>query len=203
MEQNAARFVNFGHGARSIRGIIASIMKLLSLTLALAVGGAGLQTLSTPARAAETAAQRAGRAAIIAAYDKQCQATVKKDVSAIVAFYAPDYALYSKAGRVYNRSETEEMLRRLIGMADRIAATGVKTDSTLATRIVSLTWRGKDAIVMSQTTGVNIAKKGARRVRTETVNLARDYWTPTSQGWKIRQTAERDAKMWLNGERIG
>ncbi len=124
---------------------------------------------------------------------------VKDDLGNLMFYFAPDFQLHTLGGQVLNRAQTEQAMKQTLSGA----GVGLPLDYTkVSTRIVSLSWRGKDAIVMAENTALAVAKKGGRAVRLETVSLARDYWTPTAQGWKVRQSVERAAKMWLDGKRV-
>ncbi len=129
---------------------------------------------------------------------------MRQDADALMSFYAPDFQDYEANGIVRNYAETEQLLRRSFALIDNLTgALGVSTRFTKhSVKILSMTWRGKDAIVMSQTTAVSISSKGGRSNRSEIVALARDYWMPTATGWKMRQTATRLNKVWMNGERM-
>ncbi|HEX9996472.1 MAG TPA: hypothetical protein VGB45_04955 [Abditibacterium sp.] len=171
---------------------------LLSLTLALSLGGASLISSARPTYAAETAAQRAGRAAIVAAYKKQAQATVKKDANAIMSFVAPDYQMFMLDGTTLNRARTDAMMRQTMSEESRVSLTYLKATP----RIVSLTWRGKDAIVVVEMTGSGTIRSGQRSERFEQVVLSRDFWSSSPRAWKMRQQVERISKFWVNGQRI-
>ncbi|PQV64143.1 hypothetical protein B1R32_107169 [Abditibacterium utsteinense] len=172
---------------------------LLTLTMALSLGGASFQAVSVPARAAESSSQKSGRAALVAIYQKTDQAMVKKDVAAMTFHLAPDYQSFMRTGQVLNRAQSVAMVQQLVTGS----ASGVKLNYTkCSTRILSLTWRGKDAVIMAETTAVGKAGKGGRTARMEQVSVTRDYWTPTAQGWKIRQSAESKSSVWMNGQRV-
>lgn len=171
---------------------------LLSLSAALLLGGA-IGTASTPARATETSVQRAGHAAIVAAYQTYDQAALKGDVATLMSFCTADFQDYSADGQVHNRAQVEAMNRMALG--GMVMGVPVKI-TKCQTRVVSLTWRGKDAIVMVQNTSVAVARRDGRTSRSENVSLSRDYWTPTTQGWRVRQTAERINKQWIDGKRV-
>ncbi len=168
--------------------------------MALALGGASFQVTTISVQAAESSAQRAGRAALLAIYKKVDLAMVKKDVSAMTFHLAPDYqGIAQTTGQVLNRAQSIAMMQQLVTGS----ASGVRLNYTkCSTRAISLTWRGKDAIVMAETTAVGKAQKAGRAARMEQVSLTRDYWTPTAQGWKIRQSVESKSSVWVNGKRV-
>ena len=151
-----------------------------------------------PAMAAESAAQKAGRADIIQQYRLADAATVKHDVATLVAQLAPDYKGYDLDGSVEDRAQAEAALRAtLSGQVNGITIKFTKSQS----KILSLDWRGPDAIVRVQSTLVGIGRKGNKTVRVEVVGIARDYWGKTKKGWQIRQSVALEMKRWINGVR--
>ena len=153
---------------------------------------------ANPARAAETAAQRAGRAAIAAQYRKTDAAVVRHDVAALVAQMAPDYKSHGLDGSVADRAQNEAALRAMMsGKVMGISLRFTKSQS----KILSLQWRGPDAIVQAQTTMVGIGRRGSKTVRVEVVGVARDYWGKTARGWQVRQSVNMQMKRWINGAR--
>ncbi len=151
-----------------------------------------------PAQAVENAAQRAGRAAIVAQYKKSDEATVKHDANTLIAQMAPDYKSYDRDGSVVDREQSAAAMRTMLSGE----VMGVKLKYTKSqSKILSLKWRGPDAIVQVQTTMVAIGKRGNKTVRSEVVGIARDYWGKTTRGWQIRQSVTTQMKRWINGVR--
>ena len=171
---------------------------LLSLTMALAVGGAGFQVASLPVYAAESSAQKAGRAAIAALYKRNDQAMIKKDMPTLNALLAPNYQMTMKNGQSFNRAQSVALMQQLVS-----GSAGVKMSySKVSTRILSLTWRGKEAVVMSEVTAIGKGQGGGREFSLQQVSASRDIWTPTAQGWKIRQSVETKSNVLVNGQRV-
>lgn len=144
---------------------------------------------------ADTPAQKQGRREIEAAYEKSARALMRRDVEAAFALQAPDFQNFSSTGASINRAQEMAVLRR--------AMLFVRSVPKAETKIMSLTWRGPDAIVVSQSTVVLMVTKGRQLVRTETVGVSRDYWSHNPIGWQMRQSVGRSAKIWVNGKRFG
>jgi hypothetical protein len=161
---------------------------LLSLGCIAALSG----TLCAGAHA-DTPAQKGARATIAALYNKSSQALRRKDIVPIAAMEAPDYQSFLP-NRTLNREEDLAMTSQIFASAVQIA----KVDS----KILSLTWRGPDAVVNVQNTVVFTMAKGSRKSRVETVSISRDYWSPGPQGWQIRQSVHSSIKSWINGKRV-
>ena len=153
---------------------------------------------ANPARAAETAAQRAGRAAIAAQYRKSDAAVVRHDVAALAAQMAPDFKSYDLDGSVADRAQNEAALR--VMLSGKIMGINLKFTKSQS-KILSLKWRGPDAIVQVQTTMVGIGSRGNKSVRSEVVGVSRDYWGKTARGWQVRQSVTTQMKRWVNGVR--
>lgn len=124
---------------------------------------------------------------------------MRKDWTALVATEAPDYQATTLAGITRNREQELEMMRRLTMMTKRLP---VQSASKVQSRILSLTWRGPDAIVMAETTVVSTAARNGKTARVEAVVTTRDYWGQSASGWQLRQSVERAGKAWLNGQRV-
>ena len=175
-----------------------SLPKIALSALLLAATPLAFSLSATPAHAAETAAQRAGRAAIAAQYRKSDVAIVRHDVATLVAQMAPDFKSYDLDGSVANRAQSEASMRVMLsGTVMGIKMKFIKSHS----KILSLTWRGPDAIVQVQTTMVGIGSRGSKSARSEVVGISRDYWGKTARGWQIRQSATTQMKRWVNGVR--
>ena len=157
-----------------------------------------LSLSANPAHAAETAAQRAGRAAIAAQYRKIDAAIVRHDVVALVAHLAPDFKSHGPDGSVADRAQNEAALRAMLsGKVLGVKVKFIKSQS----KILSLKWRGPDAIVQVQTNTVCIGGQGKKSVRSEVVGVSREYWGKTARGWQIRQSVTTQMKRWINGVR--
>ena len=181
--------------------IIARVKSLFHLALGaslLCAAPLAFSLAPKPALAAESAAQKAGRAAIAAQYRRGDIAVVKHDVATLVSIMAPDYRGYDPDGSVADRAQAEASLR--VTMSGQINGVALKFTKS-ETKILSLKWRGPDAIVMAQTTMVGIGSKGNRSVRVEVVGLSRDYWGKTARGWQTRQSVTTQMKRWINGVR--
>lgn len=154
--------------------------------------------LIKPAHAAENAAQRAGRAAIAAQYRISDAAILRKDVPTLVSQLASDYKSYERDGTVADRAQNEAALRLMLSGNYM----GIKFQFTKAqSKILSLTWRGPDAVVMAQSTLVGTGTRGNKVVRVEVVGLSREYWGKTSRGWQVRQSVNLEMKRWINDVR--
>lgn len=124
---------------------------------------------------------------------------VKKDLAALVAQFAPSYHMVTKNGQSFNRAQSVAMLQQLVNGS----TSGVTLSYTkVSTRILSLTWRGKEAIVTAEATAMGTAQAGGRTFRLQQVNAARDYWISTAQGWKIRQSIETKSNVWMDDRRV-
>ena len=175
-----------------------SYLKLALCAALFAATPSASSVLVKPARAAESAAQRAGRAAIAAQYRASDAAILRKDVPTLVGQMAPDYKSYEREGTVANRAQNEAALRAMLSGNYM----GIQFQFTKAqSKILSLTWRGPDAIVMAQSTLVGTGKRGNKSVRVEVVGLAREYWGKTARGWQVRQSVSLQMKRWINGVR--
>ncbi len=151
-----------------------------------------------PAQAAENATQRAGRAAIAAQYRISDAAILRKDVPTLIGQMTPDYKSYERDGTVADRAQNEAALRLMLSGNYM----GIKFQFTKAqSKILSLTWRGPDAIVMAQSTLVGTGQRGNKSVRVEVVGLSREYWGKTARGWQVRQSVNMEMKRWINGVR--
>ncbi len=142
---------------------------------------------------ADTSAQKSGRRDIAATYQRVAKALMHKDLAPMAAALSPDYECFSTLGTL-NREQSVAVTRQFFA--------SVKSISKIENKILSLTWRGPDAVVIVQNTTVAIAQKGGKTVRLEAVNTSRDYWSRTNGGWQIRQNVDRGAKMWMNGRRV-
>lgn len=149
---------------------------------------------------ADTPAHNSARREIAAVYVKRAQATVRKDLTLLGSTEAPDYQATTLAGITRSREQELEMMRRLVQIIKQLPSTQSATQ--MQTKILSLTWRGPDAIVMAQTTVVSRAAQGGKTMRSEAVVTTRDYWSHNSGGWQLRQSVERAGKAWINGQRI-
>ena len=176
-------------------------MKPLQLALAASLIGASPVApafLLQAARAADNAAQRAGRAAIVAQYKKSDDAIVRQDVAGVMKIIADDYRGYGLDGKIENRAQSEASMRATMsGKSNGIAMKFVKSQ----TKILGWTWRGPDAVVRAQTTMVGVGRAGGKSVRIEVVGVARDYWGKTRRGWQVRQSVSLEMKRWINGVR--
>jgi len=143
---------------------------------------------------ADTPARKQGRREIEAAYAKSARAVMKRDVEAAFAMEAPDYQNFSSAGEPVNRAQEMALLRRVMPF--------VRSVPKAETKIMSFTWRGPDAIVVSQNTVILMVMRGRQLVRTETVGVSRDYWSHNPIGWQMRQSVGRSEKVWVNGKRF-
>ena len=160
-----------------------SCMGALALCISLiAVGHAG------------TPAQKQARREIEADYQKMDQSLMRKDVEGAAAFEAPDYRSFYQSGASLSRAQQIAQARQ--------TSEAVKSVPKVKTKIISLTWRGHDAIVISQSTVVLMIMKGSQLVRAERVGVCRDYWSHNPTGWQIRQSVEKSAKGWVNGKRV-
>lgn len=149
---------------------------------------------------ADTPAHNSARREIAAVYGKRAQATIRKDLTLLGATEAPDYQATTLAGITRNREQELEVMRRMAQIASRLPQT--QSTTKMQTKILSLTWRGPDAIVMAQTTVVSRAAQGGKTMRSEAVVTTRDYWSRGAGGWQLRQSVERAGKVWINGQRV-
>ena len=114
--------------------------------------------ISQPAQAQSAATKAQGRQGINAAYNKQAQALLNKDIPAFMTTISPDCLDYSLDGSVYNYSQSEASLHDMLEKP--IPQLGVPMKLTKATsKILSMTWRGSEAVVMSQTTVVGVVSQ--------------------------------------------
>lgn len=143
---------------------------------------------------ADTPAQRKSRREIAATYDKMARAMLHKDLATIAAIEAPDYQITTYSGATRNRERDLAMTRFVFSSGAGF--------SKVENKIVSLTWRGPDAIVISQSTIAAVMRRGKQSGRADGVILSRDYWSKGPQGWQIRQSVERESKAWINGHRV-
>jgi ketosteroid isomerase-like protein len=143
---------------------------------------------------ADTPAQNRARREIAATYAKMARAMMRKDLPTLSAIEAADYQAFTKAGLSRSREQDLETTRRLFLL--------VKQFPKMQSKILSLTWRGPDAVVMAQTTPVSIMNQAGKTGRMEGVVITRDYWSRSAGGWQIRQSVEREGKVWLNGQRV-
>ena len=136
---------------------------------------------AVPVAPKETAAQVAGRKVIAQSYDVYNQAVLRKDLAGLVAFLAPDYEHYTVARLRQDRVGFENLNRKMFGLPVQVV--------NLITKIQKIEWRGVDAVVYCDM-GVT-TKSTAGNAMPFTVRWKeRDYWSPTTQGWKLRQATE-------------
>lgn len=148
------------------------------------------------AHAAESATQRAGRAAIAAQYRAADVAVVRHDAATLAAQMAPDFKSYERDGTIADRAKNVAGLREsLSGQVYGVPLKFTKSQS----KILSLKWRGPDAIVQVQTTMVGVASRSNKSMRIEVVGVSRDYWGKTARGWQLRQSVTTQMKRWING----
>lgn len=167
----------------------------LFLALALPSSAASFLIFAPPARAAETPAQRAGRAAITAAYVKIDQAMAVGNFAAVTPYFAPDYSVRDADGKVRNRAQSVAKLRKPAGVSVRFSK---------IVRAPKFTWRDKDVknvVVANQLTAVGKAGTDGVTVPLKVVSHWRDLWTSTPRGWKIRQRITTKSQTWVNGKR--
>lgn len=143
---------------------------------------------------ADTPAQNAARREIAATYAKLTNAIKHKDLATVASIEAPDYQGVSLVGITRNRERDLAAMQ----MVFRMGASYSKYDD----KIVSLKWRGPDAIVICKSTVVAVAQRGTRQGRSGGFVVTRDYWSKGAGGWQIRQSVERSGEMWLNGQRV-
>jgi len=168
---------------------------IFSMKEMFSLGCAGFLCLSMSVSAyADTPAQTKARREIAAAYAKMERAMKNKDLATIASLEAPDFQMSSITGGTRNRAQDLALTRSVFPM--------VKAMPKMESKILSLKWRGPDAIVMCQTTAVVVMVKGGKTARLEEVDLSRDYWSQNAGVWQIRQSVEKTAKMWINGKRL-
>lgn len=177
--------------SRSVPALLGAF--LFSSALSVPIPGA----FAAPSHSApfDTSAQKVARRAIAANYLKAAAAIRRKDLGALDAMEAPDYRSYSPGGKVLTREQDALEMRQFLAGVNRVLK--------MENRILSLTWRGQDAVVVAQNTGVFLVKQGGRTLRLETVDVSRDFWSQTAKGWQIRQVVHGPGKTWVNGKRTG
>ena len=154
---------------------------------------------SSPVSARDTKAQSVARRALIAQYQKVDQANLRQDIPTLMSLMAPDFMLHDQTYGSLDRAQTENMMRQ--SLASILPGVTVRY-SRVQTKFLSLTWRGPDAIIVAHTTAAATGSGYGRTVRIESVGVSRDYWSPTPSGWRIRQSVERESKIWRDGKRI-
>jgi len=171
--------------------------------LGLVVGTATVvpSAISQPVQAQSAATKAQGRQGIVTAYNKQAQALLNKDVPAFMTTISPDCLDYSLDGSVSNYAQIEVAVHEMLEKP--IPQLGVPMRLTRATsKILSISWRGSEAIVMSQTTVMGNVSKYGKTANIEIVGVSRDFWTPTRTGWKMRQSVTTQMTSWLNGKKV-
>jgi len=143
---------------------------------------------------ADTPAQKQARREIAAAYKRMDQGLMRKDLTPYVAPMAPDFQSVSAKGVSRNREQDFAQMRLLLGSIDSIPKS--------TSKIISLVWRGPDAVGMCQSDAVLVQAKREKIRRVEQVTLTRDYWSHNAVGWQIRQSVAQAEKVWANGKRI-
>jgi len=144
---------------------------------------------------ADTSAQTEGRRQIAAAYANSARALMRRDLKGAFAMEAPDYQNYTVGGVAVSREQEMAQMQRAFTLVRSVPKAEVK--------IMSLKWRGPDAVVMAQYTLVLMVAKGSKTVRSEVVSISRDYWSHNPAGWQVRQAVGRSGKVWINGKRFG
>jgi hypothetical protein len=155
--------------------------------------------ISQPALAQTAAFKAQGRQAIVNAYTKIDQGTVANNPKIFEETLAPDFIAYADNGQTFNR--TQVLARVYSSMGDAYPGMTVRFSKS-KTKILSLKWRGSDAVIMAQSTQVATIRYQGRAVRLETVVVARDFWSRFKTGWLARQSVTTQASAWVDGKKI-
>lgn len=141
------------------------------------------------------------RQEIAAIYARHARAFLKKDLSVMQNALSTDY-LYHFRGESISREQSLQISHfqmRFFGA--NYNGLSIKFVSA-NTKIKSFQWRGNDAIVWFESKSVASASYQGRSRRSESVSYGREFWTPTSQGWKLRQTYVQSIRVWGNGQKV-
>ena len=155
--------------------------------------------ISQPAQAQTAAFKAQARQEIAAAYAKIDQGTIANNPKIFEEKLAPDFIGYATDGQTFNRTQA---LARIYGaMGSNYQGVSIKVTKS-KTKILSLTWRGSDAVVMAQGTQVVYARAKGQSVRVEVVVTSRDFWSHFKTGWLARQCVATQASVWLDGKKV-
>ena len=152
------------------------------LLCALALNG------SHVAHAKDSAAQAANRRAIVAAYARMDGAVLKKDITLLMSYIAPDFKYFNQRRVVSDRARFETMQRFVAQQNVRFTRSN--------TKITKWQWRGPDAIVWSTSRTRIVGPGGVVNASVQ----ARDYWGKIGNRWLLRQSVELSGTSTLNGK---
>ena len=147
--------------------------------------------LNALAYAKDSAAQAANRKHIVAAYAQMDWLAMKKDVSGMMKWLAPDFRLYASDGSSVDRAQYERMARTNIGRP------GLKV-ALSKTTISKIEWRGPDAVVYSD----SVMRMEGPNGNLIIYGKVRDYWGNAGKGWQMRQSVTLSGRITLNGKTI-
>jgi hypothetical protein len=156
-------------------------------------------TISQPAQAQTAAFKAQGRQAIVNAYAKIDQGTIANNPKIFEDILAPDFIAYADNGQTFNRSQA--LARIYSSMGDAYPGMTVRFSKS-KTKILSLKWRGSDAIVMAQSTQVATIRYQGKAIRLEVVVVSRDFWSRFKTGWMARQSVTTQASAWIDGKKF-
>ena len=146
------------------------------------------------AHAKESAAQAAGRRAIVAAQARIDRARQNQDIPTIMSYIADDFQFYSIARLVQDR----ETYGRIQTNLARFSQGKASSLSRVKTTVNNWQWRGPDAVVWTTTTFG--AQGGDHRM--SGIVRSREYWGKTARGWQLRQIVEHSGQLTIDGETV-
>ena len=139
-----------------------------------------LLLMSFPASAADTAAA-AVQKTLQADYDSRDKAVAKRDITATLAFYAPDFVGVSKTGKAHGLAEERADFLKTFAL---LASAGV-TVSTI--QKLTLQKAGTEAAVTLHRHGtLTLTDPTAHTSRMVTLDgVYQDLWAKRSGGWRL------------------
>ena len=155
--------------------------------------------VSQPAQAQTAAFKAEGVRSITDAYAKVDQAILTNNPRIFEEKLAPDFVGYAENGQTYNR--TQALARIYAAMGGYTPGVSVKAIKS-KNKILSIKWRGSDAIVMVQTTQVLTLRANGEKARLEGVVVSREFWSKFKTGWMGRQSVVTQASIWLDGKKV-
>ena len=145
------------------------------------------------AHAKDSAAQSAGRRAIVAAQARLDRARQAQDIPTVMSYLADDFQFYSIARLVQDR-ETYGRIQTNFAQFSR----GKSSTLRIKTTVNNWQWRGPDAVVWTTTT----LGAGSGQHSMSGMVRSREYWGKTARGWQLRQIVEHSAQLTIEGETI-
>lgn len=172
-----------------------------------ALFGAASLSAQTPVAHAQRPASVAthstwkARQELAALYQVQDKAMRRGDMTTFANTLSSDYQLYFQ-GEAINREQAVN-LAAISARFYTLNANGFKVKPiSYTTKFKTFAWRGNDAVVWVEERMVLESSYNGKSVRSETVQYGREFWSPTTDGWKLRQSFVKSMRVWRNGQKV-